>query len=73
MDVIVRCTLRDQRLARGLTLRQLADISGIHRGTLSKYEATESFMSIERAAYLALLLDCTLDDLYDYEPVAGEV
>lgn len=72
MDVIVRCTLRDRRKEKGLTVRQLEAISGINRGTLSKYESNETIMSIERAALLAILLNCKLDDLYDYKPVAGE-
>lgn len=72
MDVIVRCTLRDQRLARGLTLRQLEVMSGIHRGTISKYERNMDVMPIDKAALFALLLGCKLDDLFTYFPVAGE-
>ena len=71
MDVIVRCTLRDQRIAKGLSLRQLEAMSGINRSMISRYETDEHLMPIDRAALFALLLGCTLDDLYTYE-VAGE-
>ena len=73
MDVIVRCTLRDRRLARGLTLRQLEVMSGIHRGTISKYERNMDVMPIDKDVLFALLLGCKLDDLYSYEMVAGKV
>ena len=73
MDVKVRCTLRDRRIMKGLTVRQLEAMSGVNRGLISRYEATKTVMSIERAAYFAILLECRLDDLYDYETVAGDV
>jgi len=72
MDVIVRCTLRDRRLAKALSLRDLQELSGIHRGTISKYENDEQSMSLKTAAKFALLLDCKLDDLFTYYSVAGE-
>lgn len=72
MDVIVRCTLRDRRLFKRLSQRQLEQLSGIHRGTISKYERNEENMPIERAALFAILLDCRLDDIFEYYPVAGE-
>lgn len=69
MRVQVRCKLRDRRLSCGYSIRQLQDLSGIHRGTISKYENDKDVMSIELAARFALLLGCKIDDLYEYELV----
>lgn len=73
MDVKVRCTLRDRRIMKGITVRQLEAMSGVNRGLISRYECNKTIMSIERAAYFAILLDCKLDDIYEYEPVVGDV
>jgi transcriptional regulator with XRE-family HTH domain len=67
IDVSVRCNLRDRRLARGLSLRQLAQLSGVDRGNISKYERNVNDMNVSTAAKFAVLLNCTLDDLFDIE------
>lgn len=73
MRVLLRCTLRDLRKARGLSIRDLETMTGIGRGHLSDFENGKTVMSIQTAAFLALTLDCKIDDLYDYELVAGDV
>jgi len=73
MRVFLRCTLRDRRKARGLSIRDLEDISGIGRGHLSAFENDHTVMSMKTAALLALILDCKIDDFYEYELVADDV
>lgn len=64
-DVRVICKLRDRRIEQGLSQRQLEDISGIHRSRISLYERNETEMSISTAARFAVILNCTLNDLFD--------
>lgn len=71
MDGIVRCNLRRLRKAKGYSLNQIELMTGINRGTLSKYEQDEVNMTIVSAVKLAIVLDCTLDDLFTYKS-AGE-
>ncbi|MDH5159872.1 helix-turn-helix domain-containing protein [Heyndrickxia oleronia] len=65
INVTVRCTLRDRRKAQGLSIRQLEAISGITRGNLSQFENNRKLPAIETAAKLAVILNCTLDDLFE--------
>ena len=67
IDVILRCTLRDRRKAQGYSQRQLEAVSGVDRSRISAYENNNVVMSIEVAAHFALILHCSLDDLYEYE------
>jgi len=73
MGVYVRCNLRRLRKERGYSQRHLADLVGIDRGNLSKYERNEAFMNVVTAAKLAVSLGCTLEQLFDYGASAGEV
>ncbi|WP_370644752.1 helix-turn-helix transcriptional regulator [Sporosarcina sp. ACRSL] len=63
----MRCKLRDRRLSQGLSLRQLATLASVDRGQLSRYENNIVVMGVDTAAKFALLLNCTIDDLYEYE------
>ncbi len=69
VDVVIRCTLRDRRKAQGLSIRDLETKSGIPRSWLSEYENNRKLMSLETAAKLAIVLHCTLDDLFEFERV----
>ncbi|MED3649993.1 helix-turn-helix transcriptional regulator [Heyndrickxia sporothermodurans] len=65
VGVIVQCKLRDRRKAQGLSIRQLEAISGISRGRISDYENGKTDMSVETAARFTVVLNCTLDDLFE--------
>ncbi len=69
IDVKVRCLLRDRRLAQGVSQRDLEIISGIPRSRISKYETGKIAMTVETAVKFALIFNCSLDDLFDYEKV----
>ncbi|WP_354314112.1 helix-turn-helix domain-containing protein [Sporosarcina psychrophila] len=62
----MRCLLRNRRLSQGLSQRQLEVISGVDRSRISAYENNKVVMSIDVAAQFAIILHCSLDDLYDY-------
>lgn len=64
--------LRDLRSARGLTLRQLADATGLSAGMLSQLENGRTEPSIETLRRLAKVFDSDLADLFR-EPDAPEV
>ncbi|WP_165786794.1 helix-turn-helix transcriptional regulator [Heyndrickxia camelliae] len=66
MNDIVKCRLREIRLNHGLSLRDLETKSEISRGHLSNYENNKVQMSINTAVRLAKLLNCTLDEMFDY-------
>ncbi|MBO0602744.1 helix-turn-helix transcriptional regulator [Sporosarcina sp. E16_3] len=61
----MRCLLRDRRRAQGVSQRDLERISGIARANISAYENNRVVMTIETAAKFALILHCTLDDLFE--------
>lgn len=67
IDVSIRCLLRDRRLAQGLSQRDLESISGIPRSRISKYESGKVAMTAETAVKFAIILNCRLDDLFEYE------
>lgn len=67
INVKLRCLLRDRRKAQGYSQRQFADISGIARENISAYENDRVVMSVETAAKFALILHCTIDELFEYE------
>lgn len=73
MNVCVRCNLRRLRKSKGYSQKQLADLVGINRGNISKYENNEAYMNVLTAARFAVVLGCTFNDLYDYVSSAGEV
>lgn len=62
----VRCLLNDLRTARGLTQYDLERMTGISAKTISAYENGRQSMNINNAIKLAVALNCTLDDLFEY-------
>lgn len=67
IDVQLRCKLRDRRQAQGISQRDLSDLSGIARTNISAYENDRVEMTVETAVKFALILHCTLDDLFEYK------
>lgn len=51
------------RNAKGWTQEILADVSGVHRIMIARYETTNANMTIETAKKLADALGCTIDEL----------
>ena len=56
--------IKQLREARGLTQEQLAEMTGIHRVTIAKYELAENpGMTVSSACRLASALGCSVEDL----------
>ncbi len=59
--------LKELRIARGLTLRDVAKKVGKTYQAISNYEQGERKISLDTAAGLAKVLDCKVDDLVKKE------
>ena len=59
--------MRELRKLRGLTLDQLAELSGIRRRTLVNYESGRTLPSIVAAAAIARVFAVSLDELAGME------
>lgn len=58
------CRLRDVRIARGFSQKQLAFLANVSRQILSDYERGVSFPSVAVANRLACALLCSVADIY---------
>lgn len=59
--------LTELRKTRGYSQEELADLIGVSRQTLSKYETGESLPDIERCRLLADVFSVSIDDLINYD------
>ena len=50
----------------GYSQRRLEELTGISRSRISVYENDKVEMTVDTAVRFALVLKCTLDDLFDY-------
>lgn len=64
--------MRAWRKHRGLTLQELADATGIHKGALSRLEREDRDYHGSHLDLLAKALDCTPADLISRAPEAAE-
>lgn len=55
--------LKELREAKGISQEKLAEMSGLHRVTIAKYETTGRGMTLYSAEKLASALGCTIDVL----------
>ena len=60
--------LVELRKIHGMSQEELADIIGVSRQTLSKYETGESLPDIEKCKLIANAFGVSIDDLLNYEP-----
>jgi transcriptional regulator with XRE-family HTH domain len=56
--------LRTIRKSKNLTQYELADLTGIGRVNITRYELGTSNVPMKNAIKIADALDCTLDDLF---------
>lgn len=50
----------------GYSQRRLEELTDIPRSRISVYENDKVSMNVDTAVKFALVLNCTLDDLFDY-------
>lgn len=59
--------IREIRESQALSQKDLADMTGIHRVCISRYETGQRGLDLETAAIIAAALNCTVDDLIEKE------
>lgn len=57
--------IRDARKARGFTARQVAEKIGVDPASMSRWERDDQGLTLENAAALSVVLDVTIDYLYN--------
>ncbi|WP_445661408.1 helix-turn-helix transcriptional regulator [Bacillus sp. FSL K6-3431] len=63
----MRCLLRDRRLSQGLSQYDLEVLSGVSKHSISAYENGRTEMNVRTAAKFAIILKCSIDDLFVYK------
>jgi len=58
--------LRDVRIEKGISIRELEQKSGVDRSTISRIENEQAIPSVLTLCKLAYALNVTLDDLVEY-------
>ena len=59
--------IKQARKAAKMTQAQLADVVGVNRATISKYESGEIIPSIEMLGYISDAVGCTIEYLLGYD------
>ncbi len=72
-DLLVGKRLRDLRIRRGYSLRELADHSGLSINTLSLIENGKSSPSVSTLQQLALALNVPIAAFFETEPVVKQI
>jgi transcriptional regulator with XRE-family HTH domain len=66
---IGRCLLSKRLRLVGMTQTQLAERLGVQRQQVSRWARNEQGMSLESAYNVATILDCYMDDLFEWIPI----
>lgn len=61
--------LKEVRLSKGLSQRELADLVGTKQQGISKYENGIDTPSLERLIEFAQILNVSLDDLVEFDKI----
>ena len=61
--------LKEIRMEKGISQKQLADLIGTKQQGISKYENGIDTPSLERLIEFAQILNVTLDELVDFEKI----
>lgn len=70
---VKRCLLRYLLHDADMEQRELADLLGVKVQQVNKYVLDKQKMSIQVAKNIATILNCELDDLYEWEWIDPEV
>lgn len=65
---IGKCLLSDKLRDAKITQSQLAERLGVKRQQVYKWARNEQGMSLESAKNVATVLDCFIDDLFEWVP-----
>lgn len=61
-----RCLIPDLLAKKGWTQRDLSHKTGISEGSMSDYVTKRTIMGVKNAKVIAVALECTMDDLYEW-------
>lgn len=64
--MLYQTRLKELRKSRGLTIRQLAELSGVSRSAISGIERNEIDLKVSTLANLAKFFGCNLEDIINY-------
>lgn len=70
---VKRCLLRELLRKADMEQRELADLLNVTVQQINKYVLDKQNMSIQVAKNIAFILNCTIDELYEWEWVELEV
>ncbi|UYB50140.1 helix-turn-helix domain-containing protein (plasmid) [Lysinibacillus capsici] len=70
---VKRCLLRELLRKADMEQRELADLLNVTVQQINKYVLDKQNMSIQVAKNIAFILNCTIDELYEWEWVDLEV
>lgn len=70
---VKRCLLQELLHKADITQRELADLLNVTVQQINKYVLDKQKMSIQVAKNISYILNCTIDDLYEWEWVEPEV
>lgn len=63
-----KCLLASRLKKVGLTQEELSEITGIPKSQISEYANFRHTMSLKTAKTIAQVLNCHIDDLYQWKP-----
>jgi putative transcriptional regulator len=69
--VFMRCRIEELIESKGMKKKYVAKEIGITPNQLSNWLGMKAFPPIDKAYKLAKLLDCKVDDLYEWEKHGG--
>lgn len=64
--------IKELREAKGLTQKYIADAMGVDQAAVAKWESGKAMPTAAKLPKLALLLGCTIDDLYSENHTTSE-
>ncbi|MCT1575655.1 helix-turn-helix transcriptional regulator [Oceanobacillus kimchii] len=70
--VVGRCLLRQRLLEADMTQVELSEILGVKVQQINKYVHTHRHMSLQVAKNISVILNCSIEDLYDWDEVGNE-
>ena len=62
--------IEEKRVRMGLTQKDLAEIIGVDRTTVGKWELGRSIPRVEKLLALAKTLDCSIEDVYSCQAIS---
>lgn len=72
MFKVGKCLLGDRLKQVDLTQSQLAERTNIPKSQISEYVNNKHVMSLESARIIAFVLNCHIEELYQWKSVTGE-